>query len=152
MVGKGNKYLCYKIVIFCINSNLDTTYLPNPAYGVFIFRRIVLQNICNSRGEHFCSCWLVVPKQSLSCCETFCGTNSSFKDYISRFLMRNYKVFWPELEMRKLYNSTNHIVLEGIWEEKSVINSCPAILVLDSFRSILISLISPIAMQVSAFW
>lgn len=53
--------------------------------------------------------------------------------------------------MRKLYKCTNHAVLEGTSEEKLVINSCPAPPELDSFRSILISLISPIAMQVSAF-
>lgn len=53
--------------------------------------------------------------------------------------------------MRKLYKCTNHVVLEGTSEGKLVINSCPAPPVLDSFRSILISLISPIAMQVSAF-
>lgn len=53
--------------------------------------------------------------------------------------------------MRKLYKRTSHVLLEDISEGKLVINSCPAPPVLDSFRSILISLISPIAMQVSAF-
>lgn len=53
--------------------------------------------------------------------------------------------------MRKLYKYTNHAALEGTSQGKLVINSCPVSLVLDSFRSILISLISPIAMQVSAF-
>lgn len=43
------------------------------------------------------------------------------------------------------------MLLEGTPEGKLVINSCPAPAVLYSFRSILISLVSPIAMQVSAF-
>lgn len=48
--------------------------------------------------------------------------------------------------MRKLYKCINYVVLEGILEGKLVINSCLVFLVLDSFRFILIFLISFIVM------